>query len=66
VALSRGYAAFFSSWTTLFDRGLRVAEEHPRLRVEVQLVVDAGEPGAHGALDHHDVLRVVPLRIGMP
>src|SRR6478736_5854088 len=40
---------------------LRVGEEHPRLRVRVELVVDAGVALAHRALDHDDRLRVVDI-----
>src|SRR5713101_7779294 len=43
------------------DRFLRVAEQHPGLRVEVELVVDAGEAGLHRALDDNDVLRLVDV-----
>src|SRR6185503_16694646 len=41
------------------DRFLRVTEQHPRLGIEIQLVVDAGEARLHRALDDDDVLRLV-------
>src|SRR5258705_12748549 len=41
------------------DRGFRVTEEHRGLRVEVQLVVDARESGAHRTLEHDDRPRLV-------
>src|SRR3990172_9081762 len=36
-----------------------VAEEHGRLRVVEQLVLDPGESGGHGPLQHDDALRIV-------
>src|SRR6266568_5244646 len=41
------------------DRFLRVAEQHPGLRIELELVVDAGESRLHRPLDHDDVLCLV-------
>src|SRR6202008_1408759 len=43
------------------DSLLRVPEEHARLRVEVEVVVDAGEARLHRALDDDDVLRLVDV-----
>src|SRR2546422_8582933 len=45
---------------------LGVAEEHDRLGVVEQLVIDAGEAGAHAALHEHDVLRLVGVEDGHP
>src|SRR5213594_2507037 len=44
------------------DRFLRVAEQHPGLRVEVELIVDAGEAGLHRAFDDDDVLSLVDVQ----
>src|SRR2546428_6938335 len=44
------------------DGLLRVAEEHPGFRVEVELVVDAGEAGLHRTLDYDDVLGLVDVQ----
>ena len=43
------------------DGRLRVAEQHRRLRVVVELVFDAREAGVHRALDHDHRLAVVDL-----
>src|SRR5205809_4853525 len=45
----------------LRDRVLGIAEEHHRLRVEVELVVDAREARIHAPLEHDDRLRVVDV-----
>ena len=44
------------------DRLLRVAEEHRRLRVEVELVLDPGEARIHAPLEDDHVLRAGPRR----
>src|SRR3990172_8654256 len=41
--------------------GLRIREEHPGLRVVVELVVDAGVAGGHRALDDDDRPGVVDV-----
>src|SRR6478736_5852781 len=40
---------------------LRIGEQHPRLRVRVELVVDARVSATTTALHHDDVLRVVDV-----
>ena len=60
----RTRCAFRSSQNLQFrgdlgDGGFCVTEEHRGLLVEVQVVVDAGESGAHRALEHDDGPRLV-------
>ena len=42
-------------------RGARVAEEHERVRLVEERVVDAGKPGRHAALQDDDGLRLVDV-----
>src|SRR5262245_5497864 len=41
------------------ERLLRIAEHHHRVRAHEQLVLDAGEPGVHAALQHDHRARLV-------
>lgn len=43
------------------DGGLRVAEQHVRVRLEEDRVVHAGVAGRQGALHHHHALRLPHL-----
>src|SRR5215475_7616378 len=44
------------------DRLLRVAEQHHRLRVVEERVLDAGEARVHAALEHDHRLRLVDIQ----
>src|SRR4249919_1747176 len=46
----------------LLHRLLRVTEEHYRLRVQEERILDPGEPRAHAALQHDDLLRLVDVQ----
>src|SRR5215210_145138 len=46
----------------LRDRVLGVAEEHDRLRVEEERILDPGEAGLHAPLEHDDALRGVDVQ----
>src|ERR1700687_3414173 len=46
------------------DGFLRVAEQHAGLRIEIEIVVDAGEARLHRPLDDDDVLRLIDVEDG--
>src|ERR1035441_3801347 len=46
----------------LGDECLGIAEQHQGLIHVIQIVVDAGEAGIHGALDHHDGVGLVDVQ----
>src|SRR5919199_3538207 len=48
----------------LRERFLGVAEEHGRLRVVEQVVVDPGKAGTHAALEEDHVVRLVDVEYG--